>query len=176
MVFRKLVEKIFIVVEDAYAPYALERILKRYNVDISKIEIRHLMVCSSKMARIVKGHIKAGNHVIIIVDAEYESSREKEQWVRQKHGLCDQVDIIVVDPCIEAIACEALGLRGCRDKPCDNGPLRAINIYWHRKYGKDYDKRFLASLMLEADREGCLGSVPEFNMLLRIVRARILRS
>lgn len=48
MVFRKLVEKIFIVVEDAYAPYALERILKRYNVDISKIEIRHLMVCSPK--------------------------------------------------------------------------------------------------------------------------------
>jgi len=171
-----LAGKVFIVVEDTYARYALERVLKRHSVNLSKVEIRHLAICSSKMSRIIGAHIRAGNHVIIIADAEREPRVQREQWVRQRHGLGSQVDIIVVDPCMEAPACEALGLRGCRGKPCGDGPLQAVNTYWRRRHGRDYDKRFLPSLLLEADEKGSLSNVLEFNRLLRIIAAKTSES
>ena len=164
-----MARRVFIVVEDTYAPHALRQVLRRRGFSLNSIVIVRLEVCSRKMERIVKAHIMQGSRVVVIADAEQEQPRHRERWIREKHGLGSSADIIIVAPCMEALACEALGLRGCREKPCSNGPLQAVNTYWRRRHGRDYDKRFLPNLLQEADTGNRLDQVPEFKKLIEIL-------
>ena len=163
-----MVKKVFIVVEDTYAPHALKRVLRKRSPNLAGIEVVHLNVCSKKMERIVKAHIKQGSRVVIIADAEHMQAKLREEQIRKRHGLSSNVKIIIADPCMEALACEALGLRRCREKPCGEGPLSEVKVYWRRKHGRDYDKRFLPDLFSEADgSSNRLDRVPEFRELTK---------
>ena len=160
--------KVFIVVEDVYAPPALRHILRKRG--IHNAIINHLGICSKKMERVVRAHLREGRHVVIIADAEQEHVKNKEKWIRESHKLGNNVTIIVIDPCIEALACEALGLKGCREKPCNNGPIRAIDTYFRREKNKEYQKRLLPLLLKEADKDNKLDQVPEFKKLIKTLK------
>ncbi|ALL01422.1 hypothetical protein Pyrde_1376 [Pyrodictium delaneyi] len=159
--------RVVLVVEDRYAKRALELLLGRRGLHC--FMVLHLPVCSAKMTRIVSAHLRSGRRVVILVDAELGRASERERSVREKHRLGGDVEVIAIDPCMEALACTALGLRGCRDKPCNGGPVRAVNEYWRRIHRRDYEKRFLPQLLLEADNAGSLEKVDEFRRLLGAV-------
>ncbi len=108
--------------------------------------------------------------MIIVADAEDAPAAAREEEIRRKHNLGRGVHVIVVDPCMEALACEALRLKGCRVKPCSRGPLAAVNEYWRRRRGRSYRKNMLRRLLEEADRGGRLGRVAEFRRLLELLQ------
>ncbi|WP_338248364.1 hypothetical protein [Pyrodictium abyssi] len=120
------------------------------------------------MTRIVRAHLGSGRRVVILVDAELGRAGERERSVREKHRLGGGAEVIAVGPCMEALACTAPGLRGCRDKPCSRGPVRAVNEYWRRRR-RDCEKCFLPQLLLEADGAGGLEKAEEFRRLLEAV-------
>jgi hypothetical protein len=165
--------KVIIVVEDRYAVDAVRELLRRRRIGC--FDVQHLQVCSSKFSRIVSAHQELGRHVVVVVDAELERPEEREGRIRSEHGLPeDSSDIVVVDPCMEALACTALGLKGCREKPCSRGPLAAVQEYYRNTHRRDYRKRLLRRLLLEADEKGGLERVEEFRRLLEAVRAALL--
>ena len=104
----------------------------------------------------------------MLADAEEEDPAEREHWIRTRHGLPQDVPVIVVEPRIEAIACQALGLQGCRDKPCRQGPMAAVDAYWRRRRRRGYRKRMLPLLLEEA--AGRLTRVPEARRLIQWLR------
>ncbi|BEP17463.1 hypothetical protein PYJP_08150 [Pyrofollis japonicus] len=157
--------KVIIVVEDRYAKEAIRKLLIKRQ--ISCFDVQYLPICSTKFSRIISAHQDYGRHIIIVADAELENPTEKETQIRDKHGLhSNNVDIIIVDPCMEALACIALGLNGCRNKPCDAGPLFSVKEYYKNIHRKDYKKRFLEKLLLEADDKNNLEKVYEFKKLI----------
>ncbi len=160
--------RVFIAVEDHYAVPALRVFLRTRGVHASNVIVAHLPPRSPKMQRIVQAHLRQGSHVVIIVDAEDRPPTEVKQWIAEKHGVPND-DVIVVDPCMEALACEALGLKNCRAKPCRAGPLRSIDEYWRRVHRRRYEKRFLPTLFSEAAAQGALDEVPEVARLLAVV-------
>jgi len=110
------------VVEDVYAVDALRHLPARHGVRIPRGRIARLHACSAKMERIVHAHLAEERTVIIVADAEDAPAAARESEIRQKHDLGRRAYVIVVDPCMEALACEALRLKGCRVKPCSPGP------------------------------------------------------
>ncbi len=157
-----------LIVEDVYAPRALERMLRRLGLEPPTI--LRLPPCSGKMERVARAHLEAGSRLAVLADAEEEDPAEKEHWIRTRHRLPPHVPVIVADPCIEAIACQALGLRGCRDKPCRRGPVAAVDAYWRRRRRRGYRKRMLPLLLEEAAATGQLTLVPEARRLLQWLR------
>ena len=88
--------------------------------------------------------------------------------MRGRHRLDPSVEVIVFDPCIEAPLCEALGLRGCRVRPCGNGPIRSLDEYLRRRSERGYAKRLLPILFQEAS--DALLSTREFGRLVEWLR------
>ncbi len=151
--------RVFIAVEDVYAVRAISDLLHRRGLSLENIVVAHLPPCSSKMQRVINAHAARGSRIIVIVDAENLPSEEVERRVREKHSPVNtRIEVIAVDPCMEAIACEALGLKNCRVKPCSRGPLSSVNEYWRRRHGRDYEKRFLPRLFADAGVGGAQGA------------------
>jgi hypothetical protein len=153
-----------VVVEDVYARSVLEAMLRRLAGGAPRVI--HLMPCSNKMERVIRGHLADGRKVVVLLDAESQDPRERERWLREAHRLDSRVEVNVFDPCIEAAACEALGLHGCRDRPCKNGPILAVDAYWRRTGRGRYRKRLLGRLLREAEKTGSPWLVPEMLRLL----------
>ena len=162
--------KKIVIVEDTYARHALEQALRRRGLNLRDIYVVHIPVCSTKMERMARSYKALGTKVIVVADAENEQPESRERWIRSRHNLANDSAVIIVDPCMEALACIALGLRGCRSKPCSNGPLAAVDAYWRRKRRRGYAKRMLSVLFRDADNAGGLERAPEFRRLLEELR------
>ena len=115
-----------VLTEDEYGPHAVNTLLKREGVDLRGVRVRHLQACSGKFGRVVEAFLKAGFKVVVVLDGEDGRFEDVVAGVVEKHPVLsdERVKLVVIDPCLEVIPCEGLGLRGCRAaSSCGEGGL-----------------------------------------------------
>ncbi|RLI40001.1 hypothetical protein DRO64_09710 [Candidatus Bathyarchaeota archaeon] len=156
--------KIYIAVEDAYAPRALWIIVNNLRIAKKNIVIDHLLPCSTKMRRIINAAFLSYDKIIVIADAERKDPEKVKRKIKQK-CLAGKRNghVIITRPCIEEWPCKVLGLKGC-----NQDPVRAINNYWMKKRGNRYRKALLGRIFEEAfEKSAPFSSIKNFPDSLR---------
>ncbi len=147
--------RIFISVDDRRGTRAIEYLIKQIDRgDMINAVVKSLMPCSSKMTRILNAAIRSYDHVIVLTDAETNNPEELAQIIIGKHGLdAENVKVIPVKPCIESWPCSILGLKNCNRSPCSEGPVASLNNYMKKHHRRDYKKKYLYDVFMEAFHE-----------------------